>query len=141
MPEPIGSVYLDQPRPRRAPPIPERRARAAVAVPMAFVGIVGLTVAGLLVGVRSAIATPDPIVAAVQSTFQDPESRAEITRELATAIQASLLTPEVLAAAELYGVDSPELDLTHTTKHNLTLTAVPAATANGPPVFHPASGQ
>lgn len=105
MPDPIGSVYLDQPRPTRAPPTPERRTRAAMAVPVAFIGIVGLTVAGLLVGVRSAIATPDPIVAAVQSTFQDPESRAEITRELATAIQASLLTPEVLEAAEAYGID------------------------------------
>ena len=105
MPEPIGSVYLDQPRPRRAQPTPERRGRSAMAALLGLIGIVGLTVAGVLVGVRTAVSSPDPIVAAVQRTFEDSDSRAEITAELAMAIQSSLLSPELLEAAEGYGID------------------------------------
>ena len=45
MPEPIGSVYLDQPQPSRRRPDPRKRLRAAIAGQLCLIGIVGLTAA------------------------------------------------------------------------------------------------
>lgn len=110
MPEPIGSVYLDQPRPSRPRSDPKRRGRATIAAQLGFIGIVGLTIAGLLAGVRHLVSSPDELVDAIDTALEDPESRAEIEDELAIAIRESLLGPGLLEAAAAWGVD-PETEI------------------------------
>jgi hypothetical protein len=106
----IGSVYLDPPRPVRTRPTTERRTRAVAAGHLAFVGILGLTVAGLLFGVRTLVSSPDPAGHAVERALDDPASRAEIESHLATAIRDNMIPAEALTAAELYAIDvDPEI--------------------------------
>ena len=105
MPEPIGSVYLDQPRARGAHPPAKRGARTAIAAQLALIGLLGLTIGGFLVLVRAAFGGPEPMVDAVQAALDDPDARDKIQIEVETTIEEQLLGPELIELAEIYEID------------------------------------
>lgn len=101
-----GSVYLDAPRPGRSrTPSPRRQRRTTVAALAAMIGMLGLTVAGLLAAFQSIASDTGPLVEAIDTTISDPDSRAEVEADLAAAIRTGLLGSRFTEAAELWGVD------------------------------------
>jgi hypothetical protein len=105
VPQPIGSVYLDQPRRTRAQIASKRRIRANVAGHLAAVGIAGLTLAALLIGIRPLVTSPDRAIDAVHGALADPAARAEIEAEIGAGITENLLSPQALETAEAFGID------------------------------------
>lgn len=105
-----GSVYLDAPRPsRRTPQAPARRttrgARTLIAGTLATIGIVALTLAATLGAAHTVVHDRETLVRAIDSSLDDPNVRAEIEHEIATAIHDDLFGAALSAQLGAYGID------------------------------------
>lgn len=101
-----GSVYLDAPlRPSRAPVKTRRRSRAGVADLCVGIGLVALTIAALVAGVRLLVLDPDPLVAAIDDTLDDPAVVEEFQAEVAAGIEDSLVGEELTEIAAAFELD------------------------------------
>lgn len=107
--EPTGSVYLDAPRTTSRRPTPEpatiRGPREVAAVALGLVGILALTVAALLGSIRVLVNDTETLPNTIDAALDDPEVRADLEAEIATAIQETLFDPELTAQAARFGID------------------------------------
>jgi len=110
--EPTGSVYLDTPLNRVVRKPEKRNPRVVAASFMGIIGLASMLFAAALVGVHYLVADSTATVAAVDSALVSPAARAELHRELSSAIANRMISPEVAAAAATYGIDvAQEADL------------------------------
>jgi hypothetical protein len=102
-----GSVYLDAPaRPIRRPPEPRvSHSRVVVAGTCVVIGLVALTMAAMISGIRSMVLDPEPAMAAFESILDDPTARAELEQEIATGIEDSLVGEELAAIVAVFELD------------------------------------
>jgi hypothetical protein len=108
-----GSVYLDAPHApsRKEEAAMARRPRTMIASVALFIGLLSLTIAGLIAGVRAVVLDPDPAVTALEATIDDPIARAELEREVARGIEEDLVGPELVTIATAFDLDvSAEAD-------------------------------
>jgi len=103
--EPTGSVYLDPPTTYAIPNRPPPRRRILAARLLGFIGMTAMASAGFLAGVHYLIADPAPTAAAVNGALDSPIARAELHRELSTAIADGMVEADVSTAAAAYGID------------------------------------
>ncbi len=108
--QPTGSVYLDSPvRPPRRPPVPRiSRARSLLAGGCVVVGLVALSLAAALAGLRLLVLDPEPILDALEATLDDPGARIDLETRAATAIEQDLVGEELVAVAAAYDLDVNE---------------------------------
>lgn len=102
-----GSVYLDAPRrpSRKEEAVRARRPRAMIAGIALFIGLLSLTIAGLIASVRAVVLDPDAVVTAFEVTIDDPIARAELEHEVAEGIEEGLVGPEFVAIATAFDLD------------------------------------
>jgi len=106
--EPTGSVYLDTLQ-NRVSHVPEKRSPRVVAAGLfGIIGVTSMLLAALLAGAHYLLADSAPTVDAVDSAFVSPAARAELHREMSTAIVDRMVGPEVTAAVAKYGIDVAE---------------------------------
>jgi len=110
MQQPTGSVYLDAPSrpPRRPPSKNRRRTRARLAGAFVAIGVLSLTFASVVAGLRYLVLDPDPTLDAVDAAFDDPIGREELQAEVAAGIEHGLIGEELVTVAALYGFDVAE---------------------------------
>lgn len=103
-----GSVYLDRPipTPNRRPPAPKRRlSRTTVASACLLIGLLTLSAAAVLAGLRSLVFDTDPWMTAFDETLDDPAARPEIEREVARGIEHGLVGAELAEDVAFFGFD------------------------------------
>ncbi len=104
-----GSVYLDRPVQRTRRPVKKHRfSRSALASICLVIGLMCLSAAGAVAGVKALVLDPDPVLDAVETTLDDPIARAELEREFALAIEEGLVGIELSEVVGIYGLDVPE---------------------------------
>ncbi len=105
--EPTNSVYLDPPRSSRVAPAAKgaHSGRAAAAGIFIFVGLLGLTVAALLSGIRAMLHDSKALSDAIDTTLDEPVVQEEIEREVADAIVKGLFDQDNNGLASVVGFD------------------------------------
>jgi hypothetical protein len=104
-----GSVYLDAPtRPSRLPTKSRGDLRARGAAICVGVGIVAVTIAALVTGLRVLVIDSGPSLRAFDSMLDDPIAREEIQREIAEGIENGLVGEELVAVAAAFELDVAE---------------------------------
>ncbi len=105
--EPTNSVYLDPPRSPRVAPTPRstHRGRAVVAGVFIFVGLLSLTVAATLSGLRAMVHDSEALSDAIDTTLDEPVVQEEIEREIADAIEKGLLDLDDNALVTVVGLE------------------------------------
>jgi hypothetical protein len=103
----IGSVYLDAPRrpSRKEEAVKARRPRTMIAGVALFIGLLSLTIAGVIAGVRAVVLDPDAVVTAFEATIDDPIARAELEHQVAEGIEEGLVGPELVAIATAFDLE------------------------------------
>lgn len=106
MNQPIGSVYLDAPKPaRHQTPKAVRCIRRTLAGLLTLTGIVALSVTTLLGAIHIVATNPDTIVEAANKTLDDPVVQQELEGELAAAIESGLVGVDMSQVAASIGFD------------------------------------
>jgi hypothetical protein len=101
-----GSVYLDAPtRSSRVPTKSHRGVRARGAALCVGVGVIAVTIAALITGLRLLVFDAGPSLRAIDSTLDDPIARDEIQREIAEGIENGLVGEELVAVAAAFEFD------------------------------------
>ncbi|MEQ8842812.1 MAG: hypothetical protein RIB98_17670 [Acidimicrobiales bacterium] len=105
-----GSVYLDAPpRPSRVPAVNKnQRLRTRSATVLVGIGIVALTTAMAIIGLRMIALDTGATSVAFETALDDPVARAELEREVAAGIEQDLVGPEMAEIAAVYGLDVAE---------------------------------
>jgi len=105
--EQTGSVYLDPPRPAEEQVTPRsyRGLRRILAGILILVGLLALTTAAFLGGVRLMLHDPTTVADAVDTSLDEPLVQGEIEREIADAIEEGLIGRDMTEANEAFGVD------------------------------------
>lgn len=104
-----GSVYLDAPtRPSRVETGPDRSLRARGAAVAVGLGVVAVTVALVITGLRILVLDAEPTLRALESTLDDPIAREEIEREIAADITNEFVGDEMVAIAAAFDLDVAE---------------------------------
>ena len=102
-----GSVYLDSSHSKSRRPLAPRvsRTRTVVGGVSMTIGLVGLTAAAVVTALHVLVFEPAPIVEAFEAGFDDPESRAEIEAQIATAIEDGFVGVDLAEVADVWGID------------------------------------
>jgi hypothetical protein len=104
-----GSVYLDAPpRPSRRPTKERGFSRVRVGATAVGIGLIALTVAASVTGLRSLILDPGLTTTAFDRALDDQAARAELQEEIAAAIEAGLIGEELVAVAAAFELDVTE---------------------------------
>ena len=101
-----GSVYLDAPtRPSRVETGPDRSLRARGGAVAVGLGVVAITIALLITGIRILVLDDEPTLRALESTLDDPIAREEIEREIAADITNEFVGDEMVAIAAAFDLN------------------------------------
>ena len=104
--EQTGSVYLDAPRPAHdyVAPRTYQALRRALAGSLILIGLMALTSASFLGGVRLTLRNPSTVTDAVDTSLDEPLVQDEIEREIADAIESSLIGEDVADLTLPFGI-------------------------------------
>jgi len=102
-----GSVYLDAPAQKSRKPAAKnrRRRRSAIAATFVTVGILALTAACLIAGLRLLVLDPEPALTAVDTAFDDPIAREDLEAEIARGVEEGLVGAELTAISAAFDLD------------------------------------
>jgi hypothetical protein len=107
MAQPTGSVYLDAlASARHRPPEPRAgRTRAILAGVCVMVGLLALSIAAIIAGLRFFVLDADSIVDVFETTLDDPQARSDLEEQVAIAIEQGLVGEELSTVAAAFELD------------------------------------
>lgn len=104
-----GSVYLDAPvRPSRIPTKPDRGVRGFLGSSAVVIGVVALTVAITITGLRMLLLDSEVAVNAFDQMLDDPIAREEFRAEMVAGIEDGLVGEELATIAAAFELDVSE---------------------------------